>query len=198
MSLVGVYQSENVAAAVAALDALRLRGVPLEDECLAHGLAHTCWPGRLQVLARHPLLLLDGAHNPASMRRLAESVALLQRGNDIVFVLGFSGDKDVRGAVRELLHLGGRVVLSVSSQPRALPPRDMAVCIADLGLDAVCESDPNMALWRARSMVDAAGMVVVSGSLYLVGEVLGGWLNDKQSPMRWVSVPGVMTRRAGR
>ena len=187
--LAAPYEAENAVAALAALETLRLRGVALDAECVALGLSRTEWPGRFQVLARDPLLVLDGAHNPASMRRLAESVTLLRRDADIVYVLGFSSDKDVRGAVAELSHTGGRFILTRSSQPRALEPRDEAVRISDLGVQIACEPQPHAALWRAKSMVCTDGMVVVAGSLYLVGEVLHRWQEDTESQARWVTAP---------
>jgi len=195
--LAAPYEAENAVAAIAALEVLQSRGVALNAKCVALGLSRTQWPGRFQVLARDPLLVLDGAHNPASMRRLAEGVGLFRRGADIVYVLGFSSDKDVRGAVVELLHTGGRFVLTRSGQPRALEPRDVAVRLDGLGVQTVCESDSYAALWRARSMVGAEGTVVVAGSLYLVGEILSTWQKDTESQVRWGRPPGAMTRVSG-
>jgi len=195
--LAAPYEAENAVASIAALEALQSRGMALDAECVALGLSRTQWPGRFQVLARDPLLVLDGAHNPASMRRLAESVGLFRNGADIVYVLGFSSDKDVRGAVGELSHTGGRFVLTRSGQPRALEPRDVAVRLGGLGVQIVCESDPYAALWRARNMVGAEGTVVVAGSLYLVGEVLRRWQEDTESHVRWGRPPGAMTRVSG-
>lgn len=195
--LAAPYEVENAVASMAALEALRSRGVALNAECVSLGLSRTHWPGRFQVLARDPLLVLDGAHNPASMRRLAESVDLFRRSADIVYVLGFSSDKDVRGAVGELSHTGGRFILTRSGQPRALEPVDVAVRISDLGVQVACEPQPGAALWRARSMVSVNGSVVVAGSLYLVGEVLRGWQEDAKSLVRWGRPAGAMTRVCG-
>ncbi len=197
ISLAGSYQAENAVAAVMGLDALRARGMALVDECVAEGLARTRWPGRFQVLAHTPLLVLDGAHNPASMRRLADSLSRLRRTDDLVFVLGFSSDKDVEGAVSELRHLGGRLVLTRSSQPRAVEPRDLAMRLNGFGMELKCVTRPRVALQGARSMVGTDGTVVVAGSLYLVGEILGAWNEDMAADMHWESVPSAATRRAG-
>lgn len=196
--LVGLYQAENAVTAIGALEALRARGLNLDERCVEAGLAHTHWPGRFQVLARHPLLVLDGAHNPASMHRLAESLALFVRGSDLVFVLGFSSDKDVTRSVTALSHLGGRVILTRSAQPRALELKEMAMRIADLGLEVQCVPEPMDALQRARTMVRDEGAVCVAGSLYLVGEVWRRWRADMESGMRWVLSPCAMTRVTGR
>jgi dihydrofolate synthase / folylpolyglutamate synthase len=183
------YEAENAALAVAALDALRSTGVTLTDDCVAHGMGRTIWPGRFQVLSASPLLLLDGAHNPASMRRLAESLSMLLRGKETVYVLGFSSDKDVTGSVAELSHTGGRFVLTRSSHPRALEPADAAMRLSGLGLRVVCEPQLEAALWRARVMAGADGAVVVAGSLYVIGDVLRLWQDDRDLHVRWGQPP---------
>jgi dihydrofolate synthase/folylpolyglutamate synthase len=195
--LVGLFQAENAVAAMGALEALRARGVKLDEQCIASGLAHAHWPGRFQVLARNPLLVLDGAHNPASMRRLAESLVKFVKGDDLVFVLGFSSDKDVTNSVVAISHLGGRLVLTHSAQSRALAPYDMAARIAALGIVVDCEPDPMDALQRARSMVCDHGTVCVAGSLYLVGEVWRRWRADMESGMRWALSPCAKTPATG-
>ncbi len=196
--LAGTFQAENAAAAVAALDALRKLGVPMDDKCVESGLARVRWPGRFQVLAPHPLLVLDGAHNPASMRRLAESLATLRGDGELVFVLGFSSDKDVVGSVKSLAHLGGRIIFTRSSQPRALQPYEMATRVIELGMETMCEQDPIEALWRARTLVCDEGTVCVAGSLYLAGDVLRRWRTDMESGMRWALSPCATTRATGR
>jgi len=168
----GSFQAENAATALAVVDALGARGVVLGESCLAEGFARVRWPGRFQVIAQRPLLILDGAHNPASMRRLAESIRMLKPPGPIVFVLGFSSDKDIRGAVAALGQLAPRIVLTHSSQPRAATPADVAERISGLGLNPVCVEDPLRAIDVASSIAGEAGTVCVAGSLYLVGNVL--------------------------
>ncbi len=170
--LAGTYEAENVATAVAAVEALRARGVALEAKCMKLGFSRVDWPGRFQVLAKSPLLILDGAHNPASMGRLAESIEQVSGAEDVVFLLGFSSDKDIRGAVAALSRLGGRIVVTRSQQPRAAEPRDIAMKLSGLGLRLWCEPDVARALWIARGMAGRRGAVCVAGSLYLVAEVL--------------------------
>ena len=196
--LVGMFQAENAVTAIAALEALRSRGHDFQEQCIQSGLARTHWPGRFQVLARNPLLVLDGAHNPASMRRLAESLALFVKKGDLVFVLGFSSDKDVTGSVTALSHLGGRVILTRSAQSRALALNEMAMRISALGLEVQCVPDPMEALQSARTLVCDDGTVCVAGSLYLVGEVWRRWRADMESGIRWALSPCAMTRVTGR
>ncbi len=185
--LTGTFQAENTATAVAAIEVLGTRGVKLDFDCVAQGLATTAWPGRFHILSRDPLLILDGAHNPASMRRLAESLAAFGATHSLVFVLGFSSDKDVRGAVRELLHLGGSIILTQSGQPRALRTSAAVEMINDLGVVLASEEDTLAALQHARTKAGKKGTVCVGGSLYLVAEVLRWWQDKPAAQTNWAT-----------
>jgi dihydrofolate synthase/folylpolyglutamate synthase len=176
--LAGSFQAENTATAVTALEELRVLGLCLDERCMARGLGDVEWPGRFQVLREHPLLVLDGAHNAASMRRLAESLDALEVRGRTVLVLGCSGDKDIEGAAAELVRLGGRFVVTRSTQARAAEPRDVAARLIGLGVSVVTEMEPGRALIRAAEMAGKDGMVCVTGSLYLVADVLRLWQEE--------------------
>ena len=173
--LAGSFQSENVATAVTALHVLNGRGLNLDEGCIGRGFAGVEWPGRFQMLSEQPLLLVDGAHNAASMRRLAESIDAIQPRKLVVFVLGFSSDKEMEKSVSEIVRLGARLVVTVSSQARAARPLDVVTRLSGLGVEVVVEREPVEAISRARRMVGEDGMVCVAGSLYLVADVLRLW-----------------------
>ncbi|MBN1855964.1 MAG: bifunctional folylpolyglutamate synthase/dihydrofolate synthase [Dehalococcoidia bacterium] len=181
--LAGLFQSENATVAVTALHALSESGVRLDERCIERGLGAVEWQGRFQVLSRHPLVVVDGAHNAASMRRVAQSMDAIRPRRCVVFVLGFSSDKDMVGSVAELGWLGARFVLTASSQPRAARPSDVAMRLTGLGLDVRVEPEPMEAIYRARQMAGEEGIVCVAGSLYLVADVLRLW-NDWQPSIR--------------
>src|SRR5207245_7786992 len=86
--LLGLHQAENAALAVAAIDALRSRGWDISDGALRDGLARTRWPGRLEVLDRHPIVLVDGAHNPAGLQRSLATVRQLAEDPALVILFG--------------------------------------------------------------------------------------------------------------
>ncbi|MCK5213635.1 MAG: hypothetical protein KAQ74_06865, partial [Dehalococcoidia bacterium] len=151
--------------------------------CIGRGFAGVEWPGRFQMLSEQPLLLVDGAHNAASMRRLAESIDTIQPRKPVVFVLGFSSDKEMEKSVSEIVRLGARLVVTVSSQARAAWPLDVVTRLSGLGVEVVVEREPVEAISRARRMVGEDGMVCVTGSLYLVADVLRLW-NDGRAGVR--------------
>jgi dihydrofolate synthase/folylpolyglutamate synthase len=170
--LPGDHQRHNAAVAVAALsEAARVLGFSIRDDAVRAGLAATRWPGRLQLVAGSPSLLLDGAHNPAGSEALARHLASAG-GPRPVLVFAAMQDKDVAGLIGPLLPHVGTVVATAPAVARALPPPELAARIASAGGHAEAAATSREALERARALAGPEGCVVVAGSLYLVGEVL--------------------------
>jgi dihydrofolate synthase / folylpolyglutamate synthase len=165
----GAHQGENAACALAAAEAFF--GAPLDPDVVEEAFAAVRVPGRLEVLGRHPLLLVDGAHNAAGMaslgRALREEFAVEGAS---VCVVGMLVGRDPSAMLAPLQEAGvGTVVACAPTTPRAMPPQDVADAARALGLTAFVEPDVRHALAAARGMVDADGLVVVAGSLYVVG-----------------------------
>ena len=139
---------------------------------MRRGLAQTRVRARLEALAARPLVLVDGAHNPASFGVLARAVRGVAPTGPRVFVIGMSADKDVRGSLRRLRGVATIVVATTSGQARALSPAALARTARSLGLSARTAPDARTALRQARREAGRAGTVVVTGSLYLCGAVL--------------------------
>jgi dihydrofolate synthase / folylpolyglutamate synthase len=157
--LLGSYQAANAALAVAAAKLL--------GEAPA-GLEQARWPGRLEPLGSRPLVLLDGGHNPAALARLADDVPRLAEGRPVTVVFGMMADKDIPASLAELRRMGpAGVVFTAAVSPRAARPADLA---AAWGAGVAVEG----ALAAAERGVELAGpdgLLLVCGSLYLVGEV---------------------------
>jgi dihydrofolate synthase/folylpolyglutamate synthase len=166
--LLGVYQADNAALAVASIDALRSRGWDISDGALRDGLARTRWPGRLEVIDRDPIVLVDGAHNPAGLELSLEAVQKLAKGRRIVIVFGAMKDKDLPSMLALLRSVNAPVIFSRIDWHRAALPADLAALFH--GESETAESAAE-ALSRARKRAGRDGMVFVCGSLYLVGEV---------------------------
>jgi dihydrofolate synthase/folylpolyglutamate synthase len=128
---------------------------------------------RLEALSARPLVLVDGAHNPASFGVLARTVRAIAPRGRRVFVVGMAADKDVRGSLRRLRGAATIVIATTSGQTRALDPEALAREARSLGLRAKTAPDPSSALRQARREAGREGTVVVTGSLYLCGAVLG-------------------------
>lgn len=167
--LLGPYQAENLALAVAAIEALRARGWEVSDGALRDGLARARWPGRLEVVARRPTVLVDGAHNPDALAKVLPTVQRLRDGRPLVVVFGAMADKDLPSMLGELRKVDAPVIFSGINWRRAAQPGMLAELY---GRPAAITPDAAQALAQARQLAGADGIVLVCGSLYLVGEVI--------------------------
>jgi dihydrofolate synthase/folylpolyglutamate synthase len=166
----GAHQGVNAACAVAAVEAFFT--TPLGAEVVEEGLGRTRIPGRLEVLGRQPLLLVDGAHNVAGMTvlaaALAEGFAVSGRA---VAVIGMLGGRDPSAMLAPLLDTSvSTIVACAPDSPRAIPAGDVAEAAHALGLTAHVAPSVVAAVGAARALVDEDGLVVVAGSLYVVGD----------------------------
>jgi dihydrofolate synthase / folylpolyglutamate synthase len=170
----GAFQRRNFALAWAAAEAyLEATGRAIELERVRAAAAAVTVPGRLQVVAHEPLTVLDGAHNAEGVVALAESLPQLTAGRRLVAVVSVLDDKDAAGMLRALLPQVERVVFTRNRNRRALPPATLASLCAQLGgPPCELEADPRRALTRARELAGAGGVVLATGSIYLVADLL--------------------------
>jgi dihydrofolate synthase/folylpolyglutamate synthase len=126
------------------------------------------------VVGEDPLTLLDGAHNPDGMAALAESLPDLLSGHDrLVAVVSILDDKDAAGMLRALLPSSDAIVFTSSQNPRALPPPTLQSLAGQLdGPPSELARDPRAALERARQLAGPGGVVLATGSIYLVADLL--------------------------
>jgi dihydrofolate synthase/folylpolyglutamate synthase len=169
--LPGAHQRDNLLVAIRLLEEARRAGLPVDLRKTSRAVAGTHWPGRLEWVPGPPLLLLDGAHNPAGARALA---GYLAGGPPFVLVFGAMSDKDVHGLAGELFPLASALVLTRPRIARAATPDELARRAGGLAARAHRQPSVARALALARRLAGAHGpmtTVVVAGSLYLVGAV---------------------------
>jgi len=165
--LLGAYQLQNAATAVATLETL---DVP--RECIEVGLANTHWPGRLQILRRRPMLVVDGAHSGDSARKLKEALEQHFHFDQLILIIGTSADKDTSGIVAELASMANSVIATRSRHPRATIPETVAGEFARQGLRAEVAEDVAQAIAKAQAKAGKRDLICATGSLFLVGEVI--------------------------
>src|SRR4029450_12392267 len=142
----------------------------LDPDTVRAGFGAVTSPGRLEVVSRQPLVLLDGAHNPAGARALATALLeefVVDRRTMVVACLA---DKDVRGILEGLAPATGRLIVTTNRSPRAAPAERLRKEAETLGLHAEIAPDVPTAVGRAVDGAGEAEAVVVTGSLYTVGE----------------------------
>ncbi|MDD2672572.1 MAG: bifunctional folylpolyglutamate synthase/dihydrofolate synthase [Syntrophales bacterium] len=168
--LTGRHQEENAALAIAAAEILTQKGWLLDTERTLAGLGRTRWDGRMEVVGEKPLLILDGAHNPAGAEALNKSLARDFPGRRIIFIFGVLRDKNFRRMLKTLAPAAWRIVASGIRNDRALSAGEVAAEARrrhNRVFEAECVAE---ALESALAMAGPDDLVCVTGSLYLVGE----------------------------
>ncbi len=166
--LPGAHQRDNLVVAIRLLEVAKEAGLRVDLGRLAVGIAATRWPGRLERVPGAPPLLLDGAHNAAGAKALA---AELGSHPPFVLLFGAMADKDLETMTAALFPLAEGLVLTAPKMDRAANPAELAARAGGHAGEARLEPDVVKALRAARRMAGPRGLVVVAGSLYLVGEV---------------------------
>jgi dihydrofolate synthase / folylpolyglutamate synthase len=192
LSLAGPHQRNNAALAVALARAAKDHlGRPLAATTIADALAHTVWPGRLERI--EPDLLLDCAHNADGARALAAALPEIAAGRRIVLLMSVAEDKQPRAIFEALGPLAHTLVATRADSPRALFAEPLALEAARFVSRRLAVTDPWDALAEARRRA-AGGLVVVCGSMFLVGPLRARLLGEPVDPRR-TSDPVARPRR---
>jgi len=166
--LLGRYQLDNAASAVAALEYLGERIPQITAESIKLGLSRVSWEGRLQVLNRKPLVVVDGAHNVDSAKKLKQSLEQYFDFERTILIIGFSADKNVPDIIKELVPLFNEVIVTRSIHPRSMATKPIAAAFADQGIIASETEDISIALPLALKMAGERDLICVTGSLFVV------------------------------
>lgn len=169
--LPGKHQGANAAVVLAVAGELERLWKPLDDRRILAGIENAPWEGRLEVVSRRPLVLLDGAHNPEGAAALAGYLREIVR-RPVILVFGVMRDKDARAMARSIFPLAQTVILTSAPLARSATPADLQAAAGDLAREnVVLEPRPGRAVRLALRESRGRTPVVVAGSLYLVGEV---------------------------
>ena len=215
LPLLGRHQLENAATAVLALESLPDRpacpaslsgrqagrqagladhGLTIPEAALRRGLQEVRWPARLEIIRRRPLVVLDGAHNVDSVRRLRQALEEYLPYSRAIVVAGFSADKDIGAIAAEMERLPRlvRVIATRSPHPRAAPADAVAAAFLEREMETTWEEDVSAALEVALSLAAPEDVVCVMGSLFVAAEarrhILG--LEADPAPARLASASG--------
>lgn len=183
MPLLGAHQAENAATAIVAVEAFLGSGTrSIDDEVLRQALVDAVSPGRLHVVSKDPVVLLDGAHNPSGVRSLAQALRFHFPGREVIGLVAILSDKDIMATAREFSHCFNSVIVTQAPGPRALPAAEFAEALEDVGLEVLQVTADSAAAYQELVMRAEASesIAVVSGSLYLVGEILGNLREDDE------------------
>ena len=173
--LVGRHQLRNVALAIAAAEEVGNKGLAgITAESIERGIRETRWPGRFQVFpgaGGSPEIVLDVAHNPAGAWALRSALSERYDDRPLIFVFGAMRDKAISEMAEILFPLAERVIATRPENPRAASPEEIQQAGGRTGAEIETVADVSAAFHRARSLARSEAVVVVTGSIYLVGEV---------------------------
>ena len=170
--LPGEHQLENAATAVAAVEVLTGLGAKVSPENIAAGLAQVNWPGRLQTLRRSPWVVVDGAHNVYSAKRLVEALRQYFGFDRAFIIFGASADKDVAGIVAELASLTKEVIVTSTRHPRAAEPSVLASEFSKWGITPQVAESVASAIELALTKAAPADLICATGSVFVTAEAI--------------------------
>jgi dihydrofolate synthase/folylpolyglutamate synthase len=179
-NLVGRHQYRNAAVALAAIELLQERGFKIPEEAVRQGMEQVKWPGRLEVISAQPLLVLDGAHNPAAAATLAQALKRDLSYRRLILVLGIMADKDIDGILHRLLPLADAVIFSRPRYERAASPESLQRLAKDLSQENYVITDLATAIAKARELAGLEDLIVITGSLFTIGEAREYLLPDNK------------------
>ncbi len=180
LNLIGEHQMSNAAVSLLAVDELRKQGWKISNETVKMGLNKVDWPGRLQILGRNPIQLIDAAHNLMGFKTLVKAFDLFTYKN-LIFVFGVLRDKEYRAMLNLVAPLTEKIFLTYPRISRAVEPEKIAAFSETREWNFEIERDINKAWSKAVNCATPEDMVCAAGSIYFIGDILKQWyesLND--------------------
>ena len=171
LPLLGDFQMENASLAIAAIEILQQQGATITYKDVSLGLGRVRWPARMQILGLSPLVIIDGAHNPYSVKKLVESIRKYFTYSRAYVIFGSSIDKDVTGMGSELEGFADRVILTSSHHARAASVGYLQKLLKNSNLNISQGLDAVKSLSAALSMASEGDIILATGSLFLAAEV---------------------------
>jgi dihydrofolate synthase/folylpolyglutamate synthase len=169
--LPGEHQAVNCGLALAMLDKLKAHGYEIDDEKAINGLKNVSMTGRMEFICEDPRIIVDAAHNAASIKALVAAIGQHVPYDSMVVIFGCNSDKDIPGMLDQLQYGADKVIFTRSSSPKAMYPQDLADMYGEI-CGKMCQTALTLreALRIAQSAVDKEDLICITGSFYLVGQ----------------------------
>jgi dihydrofolate synthase/folylpolyglutamate synthase len=184
LALRGRHQLVNAAIAIEVAESLRRCGFEIFRQAIIEGLETVVWPGRLEIHTAHasmPVLLLDGAHNPAGAKVLRQYLSEFGR-RPLTIIFGAMQDKRIEEMAAEVFPLAQTVILTKVEDQRAADAQRLGQ-VAATHPSVITTDSVGQAMERALSLTPVEGMICVTGSLYLVGDAKQWWQATEPQPL---------------
>lgn len=176
ISLAGTYQIKNAALALEAVEALRKLGFELSEENVRKGMAGADWRGRFSVIHKDPVVVIDGAHNPAAATVLKESLEIYFKGKNLYYIFGVFADKDYEKVIELTATLAKRIVtVQTPDNPRALPAEELKKAVEKVNPNVTSADSVAKAVEEVKAMTTKDDVVIVFGSLSFLSLADEAW-----------------------
>lgn len=173
MNLIGAHQVENASIAISMLKLMGSDKFNIKENAIRKGLKNSLWPGRLQVIQKNPYIVLDGAHNLASAKLLVNSVKRLFSYDKLICIFGMSSDKDIKGVSSILDRMSDIIILTkAKDNPRGEAVSRLKQNFRNSRPGLEESGDINEAMQKALSLADKGDLILVTGSLFIVGDAI--------------------------
>jgi dihydrofolate synthase/folylpolyglutamate synthase len=183
LPLIGRHQLDNAATAVVAFEKLAaLAGFTVSEDAVKKGLEEVKWPGRIEIVKRRPLIVVDAAHTADSARRLRDAAAEYLHIDSATLIVGVMGDKDLEGLAMAIEPIARRVIATRADHPRALDPEAVARVFQGMGIETFWEKSVPDAVDAATRLSTPSDSIVILGSVALAGEARAHILGLERDP----------------
>lgn len=171
LSLLGKHQILNSTVVVYAARELMNLGVKISKDNIINGLKSVQWPGRLEIMKNNPLVVIDGAHNIDGIKKLTESIDLYFKYNKLILILGILADKQVEDMIETIAPKAERIISVTPHSDRAELAEDLKIEIEKLGVSCEAIDSYEEAYKKALSYCNDDDLLLISGSLYMIGDM---------------------------
>lgn len=171
LPLLGQHQLYNAAVVLTIVNALREKGLVISDEAVRTGIASVSWPGRFELVARNPLFIVDGGHNPQCIEALVHNVRDYLNGRTLTVLTGVLADKDYSDMYADMAQYAACFVTVTPPNPRALEAKDLAAYLSRYGKPVQAAETVEAGVALAKELAGPEGVVLAYGSLYMVGDI---------------------------
>lgn len=171
LGLLGDYQINNAATVLLACKALNENGVKISDKSIFAGLRKAKWSGRMEIVGKDPIVMLDGAHNIDGIHMLAESLQRYFSNKKLTLLIGILGDKEYEKMIEMLLPLASKIVLTEPNNSRKWDVDALTETIMNFKVETYREKDIEKAYDLAKRITAKEDVLCCAGSLYLIGEL---------------------------
>jgi dihydrofolate synthase/folylpolyglutamate synthase len=167
----GKHQAINCGLALAMLDKLKASGYEIDNDKAAAGLKEVSLAGRMEMICHDPRIMIDAAHNAASIRALVHAIGQNVPYDSMVIIFGCNSDKDVAGMLAQLQYGADKVIFTRSNSAKAMSPQDLSDMYTEI-CGKMCQAASSLgeALQLARSAVCQEDLICITGSFYLIGQ----------------------------